>query len=564
MNKPWKKMAMRWGWAGWLGLLALLVVMPASDAAERVALVIGNGAYADRPLRNPVNDAADLAAALETLGFQVLRYSDLDRKGLHRALQAFREALRGQPLGLFYYAGHGAQYNGRNYLIPVNAEIQDAADLPIEALAADSVLAQMQSAGNQVSVVILDACRNLPYPGANRSSDRGLARLDAIRGSLVAYATSPGSVAQDGAGRNSPYATALLAEISKPGVPLTELFNNVGWAVARATNNAQEPWYSSSPLPKIYLAQASVPSPFRPVIPDEAPAEGSRPAAGQVFQDTLSDGTRGPAMVIIPAGEFWMGSPDNETGRDDDERRHRVKIGPAFALGQFEVTVGEFKRFVEAMSYRTDAERDAKNGCRAWSAKDSNWDWRAGLSWRDAGYPQKEDHPVVCVSWNDAQRYVTWLSERTGQVYRLPSEAEWEYAARAGTTSARYWGDDPEQACQYANGADQTEGPDGLTWNEKHECKDGYWFSAPVGSFRPNDWKLYDVLGNVWEWTCSAYAKDYDGSEAKCANKDTTDPLALRGGSWNSEPTRVRSADRDGSVPTGRFYDVGFRLARSL
>ncbi|HPE72807.1 MAG TPA: caspase family protein, partial [Candidatus Competibacter sp.] len=349
---------MNGGWASGLVLLALLVMMPASDAAERVALVIGNGAYADRPLRNPVNDAADLAAALEKLGFQVLRYSDLDRKGLHRALQAFREALRGQPLGLFYYAGHGAQYNGRNYLIPVNAEIQDAADLLTEALAADSVLAQMQSAGNQVSVVILDACRNLPYPGANRSSDRGLARLDAIRGSLVAYATSPGSVAQDGAGRNSPYATALLAEIGKPGVSLTELFNNVGWAVARATNNAQEPWYSTSPLPKIYLAQASVPSPFRPVISDEAPAAGSRPAAGYEFRDTLSDGTRGPKMVVIGAGEFQMGSPESEAGREPGEakkeRRHRVKIERLFALGQFEVTVGEFKRFVEATGYRTD------------------------------------------------------------------------------------------------------------------------------------------------------------------------------------------------------------------
>jgi len=229
------------------------------------------------------------------------------------------------------------------------------------------------------------------------------------------------------------------------------------------------------------------------------------------------------------------------------------------------VTVGEFKRFVEATGYRTDAERDVgAKGCRAWSAKDGKWDWRAGLSWRDAGYPQSDAHPVVCVSWNDAQRYVAWLSERTGQAYRLPSEAEWEYAARAGTTSARYWGDDPEQACRYANGADQTEGPDGLTWTEKHECKDGYWYSAPVGSFRPNDWKLYDVLGNVWEWTCSAYAKDYDGSEAKCANKGTTGYLVLRGGAWGDSPAWVRSASRYRGHPTNRDDDLGFRLARSL
>jgi hypothetical protein len=270
------------------------VVKPPA-AAERVALVIGNGAYADRPLRNPVNDAADLAAALERLGFQVLRYTDLDRKGMHGALQAFRDALRGKELGLFYYAGHGAQHHNRNYLIPVQAEIRDAADLPVEALEADGVLAQMQSAGNTVSVVILDACRNLPYPGADRAGERGLARPDAtIRGALVAYATGPGSVALDGDGRNSPYAAALLAEIDEPGVTLTELFSNVAWAVARATNNAQEPWFLASPLPKIYLAQAQesppLPPPDRELMFWNSVKDSRNPADFRIYLDQYPSG----------------------------------------------------------------------------------------------------------------------------------------------------------------------------------------------------------------------------------------------------------------------------------
>lgn len=284
----------------------------------------------------------------------------------------------------------------------------------------------------------------------------------------------------------------------------------------------------------------------------------------QVFHDSLKDGTQGPTLVVIPAGEFLMGSPNGETGRDNDERQHPVKIEKAFALGQTEVTVGEFRRFVEATSYQTDAERDAQQGCYTWNAQDGKWAWQAGLSWRKPGYEQKSNHPVVCVSWNDANRYAEWLSEQTGQTYRLPTEAEWEYAARAGTRTARYWGEDPNQACRYANVADQTKGPAGNTWIVKHDCSDGYWYTAPVGSYQPNGWKLYDMLGNVGQWTCSQYAKDYDGSEEKCANKDTGGPLAVRGGSWINIPARVRSALRDWFDPPYRLFILGFRLSRSL
>jgi formylglycine-generating enzyme required for sulfatase activity len=171
---------------------------------------------------------------------------------------------------------------------------------------------------------------------------------------------------------------------------------------------------------------------------------------------------------------------------------------------------------------------------------------------------------VVCVSWNDAVAYTAWLSRETGQRYWLPTEAEWEYAARAGTTTARYWGDDPDQACAYANVADQTKGPEGNSWTQKHECNDGYWSSAPVGRFRANAWRLNDMLGNVWEWTCSAYDKDYGGAEKECTNKDISTPRSLRGGSWSFRPIGVRSADRTGNTPPYRDGNVGFRLARSL
>ncbi|MCB1807437.1 MAG: caspase family protein [Candidatus Competibacteraceae bacterium] len=228
------------------------------DINERVALVIGNNAYSTQPLANPVNDATDMAEVLKNLGFELIQSGPVlnaDRRTMHRVLQTFRERLSTrQALGLFYYAGHGAQFNNQSYLIPVNSAIDTAADLPIEAITAEAILGQLQSAGNPVNVLILDACRDNPFPSASRSSQRGLARINAVSGSLIAYSTTPGQVAKDGAGqRNSPYTAVLKNEIRKPGLSIIEIFNTVGWQVAQNTRNEQVPWITSSPLPPVSI-----------------------------------------------------------------------------------------------------------------------------------------------------------------------------------------------------------------------------------------------------------------------------------------------------------------------
>ncbi len=246
------------------------------------------------------------------------------------------------------------------------------------------------------------------------------------------------------------------------------------------------------------------------------------PATPVVTPAVPSDPALRPDLVRIPAGCFQMGSPGSETGRDEDERQHRVCV-EGFEIGQDEVTVGEFKRFVAATNYRTDAEKNAGNeeGCLITYQEENKWEagYRAGYSWKNPNFKQGDDHPVVCVSWNDALAYVKWLSGETSQSYRLPTEAEWEYAARAGRTTARYWGNDPNKACRYANVADRAMKQtfsDEMLHITIHECSDGYVYTAPVGAFEANAWGLKDLLGNVWEWTCSAHAKDYDGSEVKC------------------------------------------------
>jgi formylglycine-generating enzyme required for sulfatase activity len=215
-----------------------------------------------------------------------------------------------------------------------------------------------------------------------------------------------------------------------------------------------------------------------------------------------------PEMVVIPAGSFLMGSPSNEAGRYSDEGpQRRVKLG-AFAIRKTEITRGQFGRFVAASGHVTDAERNTVGpGCAAW--QDGAWVSRSGLSWRNPGFEQGDDHPVVCLSSDDAQAYVGWLSRQTGLDYRLPSEAQWEYAARAGSSASRPWGVNPDEACRHANVADQTRSPEGQVLKPRHECNDGHFFTGPVGRYRANAYGLHDIIGNAWEWTQDCYLDSY-------------------------------------------------------
>ena len=285
----------------------------------------------------------------------------------------------------------------------------------------------------------------------------------------------------------------------------------------------------SAPGHQTYRAWHTLAAGTREVVVALQPTVPEHPAF-EVFRDRLSDGTRGPAMVVIPGGEFQMGSPANEPERDSDERQHGVRVA-SFAMGQYEVTFEEYDQFCVA----TGRE------------KPSDESWGRGR------------RPVINVSWNDAMAYAEWLSQQTGKQYRLPTEAEWEYAARAGMTTPFWTGhcvttDQANYDGNYGYGSPDCGAQTGV-YRQK---------TLPVDSLQPNPWKLYGTMGNVWEWTCSAYAKDYDGAEQKCSKKDTTGPLAVRGGAWDLRPAWVRSAYRDRLVPANRDGALGFRLARSL
>jgi formylglycine-generating enzyme required for sulfatase activity len=576
------------------------VIPPGTE--KRVALVMGNARYADRPLRNPVNDSALMARTLEALGFDVQVANDVDRRGMLTALRDFESRSRGADVALFYFAGHGAQVGGTNYLIPVNAGIRVENDVPDEAIDAASVLRRIEDTRVKVGLVVLDACRDNPYPGASRSTARGLARMSVPTGTIVAYATAPGSTAEDGTGDNGTYTAALARHLATPGLDIKDIFDRTAQEVERVTNGKQRPreeiglrgrfaLLESASEPgagqgAVALATASTGAPAAVAGVTQAPAadadaertawdlvvrrdsaaayeaylraypQGRFATAARVALETFrvplvagagggmavpsGVGTGGgasaaatgvtgasasrqpvevfkdcaecPEMVVVPAGRFLMGSSLNEVGRYADEGPQRLVDVPRFAMGKFEVTQREWDSLMGSNPSRF-------KGCGP-------------------------DCPVENVSWNDAQEFTRRLSRRTGQNYRLPSEAEWEYAARAGTKTLYHWGDVFDSA--RVNNASQT---------------------VSVGRYDANAFGLHDMHGNVSEWVQDFWHDNYAGApsdgSAWLSGGDQSRRV-LRGGSWSSTPRNLRSADRGRSTPDDRFYGTGFRIARTF
>jgi formylglycine-generating enzyme required for sulfatase activity len=285
----------------------------------------------------------------------------------------------------------------------------------------------------------------------------------------------------------------------------------------------------------------------------EPAPETRRP--GAVFRDCPDC----PEMVVVPPGEFRMGSPYDEKERFPDEGpQRRVAIAAPFALGKYEIRRAQFARFAAEIGASPRA-------CRVWRPAAGNFALSAAANWQSPGFEQSDDHPVVCVSWSEAKAMADWLAKKTGKPYRLPSEAEWEYAARAGTSSAWVWGDDAGGACAHANGADQAylraqRGAAGVA------CDDGFAFTAPVGGFRANAFGLHDLIGNVSEWTADCWRETFAGAPADgrawvagaCRQRTT------KGGAWLAPPRLLRSAVRGGVGADDRTNMLGFRLARDL
>jgi sulfatase modifying factor 1 len=297
------------------------------------------------------------------------------------------------------------------------------------------------------------------------------------------------------------------------------------------------------------------------------PAVGFKP--GGMFKDCAECAK----MVVIPPGAFVMGSTRDEQVRegvpkafaDREGPQHTVTIRYPFAMSRNEITRGEYAAFV------ADTHRpDPPEGCGVYNAKDDNWKQRPGFSWRNPGFAQTDQHPAACISWDDARDYAAWLARKTGRPYRLATEAEWEYAARAGTTTARYWGDAAEGACKSAQIL--TSGTVEALGSPKSEtqqlvCADSHSFTMPVGSFAPNPFGLNDMIGNIFEWVADCYHPNYVGAPTDGSAWDEPNcKLRLpKGGAFHSPPWIARAAFHGGPVPPEyRPVASGIRVVRDL
>jgi Caspase domain len=289
----------------------------ASKKPSRIALVIGNGAYQSAPLPNPSNDAKDMAALLKDAGFEVVHRENASLKEMHLALREFGDKLKRESLGLFYFAGHGVQVRGRNYLIPVDADIGREDEVAFSALDLQAVMEKMDTARNHTNLIILDACRDNPFSSKVKLANAGLAQIDAPPGSFVAFATAPGSTAADGSGRNGLYTQHLLAHLTQPGARIEDAFKQVRAAVRSASSGKQTPWESTSLENELVLKAAPPPRRI------ERPA----PAAASSASRSVSVG----AAPVYAVGDWWEWRVTNDiTGEVRIQRRSIASIEGEF------------------------------------------------------------------------------------------------------------------------------------------------------------------------------------------------------------------------------------------
>ncbi len=281
------------------------------------------------------------------------------------------------------------------------------------------------------------------------------------------------------------------------------------------------------------------------------------------------DCTNCPELIVVPSGMLNMGTDANaleldRTGRGKGEAGIvQVTINKSFALGRTEVTRAQYAAFVKAANYNPEIKF-----CRVWDQAGAKFVDVPGRDWRTTGLQTaaRDDQPVTCVSWDDAVAYTQWLSKETGKLYRLPSEAEWEYAARAGSTKKRFWGDDPAEGCEYANTFDLT-GHRAYPLSQAYVmCTDSFADIAPVASLLPNNFGLHDMIGNVSEWVgdCFTTSKMNRPKDQRAWTWDGCTVRGVRGGSWMNTPDQNRVAFPAGDPPSDRYVYLGFRVARDL
>ncbi len=589
--------------------------------AKRIALVIGNDAYSNLPakyqLQKAKNDAQSTAETFEALGFQVIKGFDLKRREMNVKLSAFANSIDPGDEVMFFFAGHGVRIEGLNYLLPSDIPSIDSASedlLKSESIRVDEITDKFRKKGARLSILVLDACRNNPYEKSNGRTvggTRGLASMDPPEGTLVLFSAGAGQQALDrlndnDANPNSVFTRTFLPLVRQKGLELSRLSRQVKAKVrklARTIDHKQTPAIYNEVIGDIFLSgkkkkgvvEGVSKAPARSaddilwatiesskkvsdfefylnqfpkgiysavaklkikqlketkvaigIYPDKKPLTRSY-NPGEVFKDCDDC----PEMVVVPPGEFMMGSPKSEKGYSELEGpRHKVTIAKKFAVGKFEITRAQFSTFVNETGH------DVGNKCFVY--EENGFMNRSGRSYENPVFSQDDTHPAVCVSWDDAKSYVIWLSHKVqGATYKLLSEAEWEYVARAKTDKPFWWGKSISTSQANYDGNYTYNGTKGKFLKK----------TVPVDSFEANEFGLYNVHGNVWEWVEDCWHESYRGApnNGKAWTKGgECSERVLRGGSWFGFPEFLRSANRYGDSTGYRSSNVGFRVSRTL
>lgn len=579
-------------WYRCLALALLALVSPlapaaaqtATDGPARIALVIGNAAYREAGLANAATDARAVADVLRQGEFDLVSVENADRAALEQAMATFKSKLRRGAHVVVFYSGHAVQFRSRNFLVPVDAQIRGAADVARATFDLDQLVDALIVSRPASAAIVLDAARDNPWL-ATLGAGRGLAAIERIENIAVMTPVAPGRTVAETPGRANPAIEEWLKAIRTPDLDMTTALTRTRDAVARSTRRTQQVWISSAPAAGLVVTPSGrpvavalntrsvigAPPPPGPQSDQLGPYELSfwetirnsrNPAEYRAYLDAYPNGRfaalartreqlyrnppqdgaapvvasaqppRGaaappktvrdcddcPELALIPAGSFEMGS--NEMFEFEKPVRS-VTIGSAFYIGTREVTFEEWDSCV------------AQGGCSH----------RPGD--RNLGRGKR---PVTDIHWNDAGAYLVWLSLKTGRKYRLPTEAEWEYAARAGTATSYPWGNaiDKEKAnCNGCNAQPRRQ-------------------AGEVGQFPANGFGLYDMAGNAAEWVADCWSENYRASprDGSAYSPPGCRERVLRGGSFNNDPRYLRSAARFKYEADVRFYTNGFRVVR--
>ena len=539
--------------------------------------------------------------------------TNLDKSGLDNVIRKFGEAIRGKRVAFLYYSGHGVQVDGRNYLIPTSANVISKTDVKYELVNVDNVLDDMNASGTKVNILVLDACRNNPFGDKGlRGTGSGLAVMDAPSGTIIAYATGPGKTAADGVGKNSPYTESLARVITEPGLDIEDVFREVGKEVQIKTGGVQIPWKMDSLTEKFSFkvtievegtvqtaggaGPASAPSKSETsrtgsIKVKSTPAgamvyvNGDRKGATPITISALSPGSAG-LKVVLDGFEKAEDTVEIQAGKEERLNYTLAKIATALPpirpgaetqgkppLTTTSSTRREWKDPATGMEFVWVEGGTYLMGCGSgdcppnespehevtvsgfWIGKYTvtQGQWQKVMGGNPSGFQKGDNYPVETVSWDDAKEFIRKLNGNNGYTFRLPSEAEWEYAARSGG-----------KAQKYAGGSDV----DAVAWYGANSGKSTH----PVGTKAPNGLGIYDMSGNVWQWCEDIY------DESAYKNHQRNNPISnsgsslrvLRGGSWSRDATWARCTFRGHWEPAshglgGRLggSGLGLRLVRS-